>query len=201
VQITDFVEAGGDKFYVMEHLRGSTLAAILAAEGELRGSRLELRPSAGAAVASPDGRPVLVAWLKPYATYVASLELPDSPPELRPEPASVEIRPAYRSVSVVVARAAAAISARGRLVDGRGEPQAGLTGDLLARDGTKLAFSGTFADEEGWFECYGLEAGAHEILWSDGERSSFTVPPARVGEMVELGDVKKLPAPAAGGLR
>lgn len=157
--------------------------AILAPAPSVGSESLELRPSGGAVVTSTDGKPALVTGLGLYRTFFASIEMPGSPPDRRLDPAAVEIVPGYRSVTVITVRSASSVAARGRLVDGAGRPLANLVGDLSNG-------GGTFTDEMGVFECYGLEAGELSIQWSDGSGSRFTVDGSREGAMVELGDLR-----------
>jgi hypothetical protein len=131
----------------------------------------------------------MLVGLLPYSSYAAGVELPDSPPDARPDPTSIVIEPAYRSVSVVRVGLAPSIAVRGRLVDERGRPIANMPGDLVDATGKLLPFTGTFTDESGIFECYGLEPGQVAIRWADGSAYSFSLGKGMPVGMVDLGDV------------
>jgi outer membrane usher protein len=169
--------------------------AIMVPKPSLGGAKVELRPIGAQASASEGGAPALVSGIVPYETYIASAEMPDSPPGLSAEPAAIELHPSYRSGAIVELTAAASLTARGRLVDASGRPRAGISGDRIGWDGAILALTGTFTDEEGRFECYGLGPGFQAIRWSDGSLSRFSVdevPSADGGDsppIAELGDV------------
>jgi outer membrane usher protein FimD/PapC len=163
---------------------------ILVPSGELSGERVELRPVDGAPVKSLDGRPTLIAGLRPYKPFVAAVEMPDSPPERRPDSASIEFTPPYKSITVIEIGVAATNSIRARLVDEAG-PVPGLSGQLLDAKGTATG-SGTFSDEAGIFECYGVAAGHIQIQWSDGRTSLLEVSSSKLEGISDLGDILAL---------
>ncbi len=180
--------AFADGVFAATSAPGSALA-ILAPAKELRGQRVELRPLGGMPVTSKSGRPVAAGGLAPYSSYTAGIELPQSPPDERPDPASVSLSPAYRSISVIRVGIAPSIAVRGLLVDAAGAPVVNLSGGIVDAEGISVPFTGTFTDEEGVFECYGLAPGPMSIRWDDGRISSFEVPRSKSGILVYVGSV------------
>jgi hypothetical protein len=177
----------------------SPALAILAPARGLRGQLVELRPIGGGLFESDAGQSAMVNGLTPYAPYVAGIELPESPPEARPYPSSVAIAPEYRSIAVLRVGVAPSISVRGRLVSADGEAVTNLSGGFISDSGESLPLSGTFTDESGVFECYGLAPGAATIRWDDGSVSSIVVPESEAGAFVDLGDIVSHNASSHGG--
>jgi outer membrane usher protein FimD/PapC len=173
--------------------------AILLPAAELKGTRVELRSSDGLPSSSDSGRASIVSGLTPYKDYVAEIEMPLSPPETRPHPSSVELSPAYRSVSVIRVGAEPSISARGLLLDNSGRPVPNMAGDVVDSSGAAAPFSGTFTDERGIFECYGLSPGPTLIRWENGWLSSFMIPPSPPGSIIELAPVSSAMPETGGG--
>jgi outer membrane usher protein len=173
--------------------------AILAPAPSVNAEQVMLRPDGGTLTSSLDGRPTLIAGLLPYKNFVASVEMPQSSPERRPDPSSVEFTPTYRSITIIHVGVAASLTIRGRLVGETKEPRVDLSGDLLDAERKVLAFSGTFTDEEGVFECYDLNPGPIAIKWSDGSECELTVPEGEAGAFFDLGDVvARLPDTSGG---
>lgn len=178
--------------------------AILAPHPSLGGAAVELRPGRGPAATSLGGKPALVAGIKPYEDFVASIETPSSPPEIMPEPRTVRIKPSYHSVSIIEVWAASSISARGRLVDAAGKPKPYLAGEILDPRGFPSGAAPTFTDGDGSFECYGLDAGAVQVRWSDGSLSHFAVAKPKApgaAAMLDLGDIAASGGAAGQGRR
>jgi hypothetical protein len=109
---------------------GSALA-LLAPSSELKSQLVELRPFGAASVASEGGRTAVIGGLVPYADYEAGVELPKSPPDAQPVPASIELRPEYRSIAVLRVGLAPSIAIRGTLVDASMVPVANI-GSVVA---------------------------------------------------------------------
>jgi outer membrane usher protein len=177
----------------------NTALAILVPSSELGGQEVDLSPATGAQTASASGKPGIVTGLVPYSDYTAGVELPQSPPDSRPTPSSVELKPEYRSISVVRVSLAYSTSVRGILVDERKAPLVDLSGDLVDKDGKVVPSTGTFSDDNGVFECYDLPPGPVTIRWSDGSVLSFVVPAGKPDTIVDLGDVTPEPGPTGGG--
>jgi outer membrane usher protein len=183
---TTVATAGG--YTVAASSLGNALAILVPAPS-LGTDEVELMSQNGSSTASLGGKPALVSGMRPYASYIATIETPESPPDLTPSPRSVELFPGYKSITIIKVRAAPSISVGGRVIDAAGKPLANMAGDLLDEAGEKKAFAGTFTDEAGLFECYGLDSGEHTILWGDGTRSSFTIAKDEERKMIELGDI------------
>lgn len=160
---------------------------------ELGDSMVVLQPWDGKAVASEAGTPRLVADVRSYRQFSASVLMPDSPVDRRPVPETVRIMPAYRSGTVVGIGAASILAIKGRLVNGQGVVRALLSGAIVRSGGNGERIGSTFSDALGQFEYYGIPAGAYLITWSDGSTSSI---PAIVegALMTDLGDVVATPA-------
>ena len=177
---------------------GSAIALVVPSPAVGK-ERIELRSSGGARTTVEGGAISVIPSLKPYEDFVAAVEMPDSPPEIRPGLGSIQFRPAYRSVTLVKVAVASSISVSGRLVgDDRG-PRKNLSGNVIDPRGAALPIAGTFTDDEGVFECYGLSAGPSSIRWSDGSLSSFTVPEGDPGAFFDIGDVEATMPPVDGG--
>ena len=178
---------------------GSALAIVVPSAG-LRDQLLELRPSGAATTRISGGGPTAIANLTPYSTFVANVETPQSPPDLRPDPASIELHPVYRSITIVKIDRAASATIRGVLVDANGKPKPNLAGDLSSESGKTLDQSATFTDEKGVFECFGLPRGRLTIKWDDGGLSSVEVPAGESGAVFDLGTiVAQSPSDGTGG--
>jgi outer membrane usher protein len=158
---------------------------------------IALRCNDGSTSSVYGGGTLVVPSLTPYQDIVASVEMPDSPPETRPSLASVEFKPAYRSATLLRIGVASSISVRGRLVGPDGRPRRDLSGRVLDSSGTVLPDAGTFSDDDGVFECYDMRTGPATIEWSDGSASSLEVPEGESGTIIELGDLSS--SPAGGG--
>jgi outer membrane usher protein len=165
--------------------------AILVPDKSVGKDTVELSSSNGPSTVSEGGAPALVAGIVPYEPYYAAVEMPESAPDRRADPPAITFYPSYRSGTVIRARSASSVAVHGRLVDQGGKPLTNLSGDRIGADGAAIAFSGTFTDEAGFFECYGLDEGDQLIRWSDGSTSRFTVVPDSSGgsTILELGDV------------
>lgn len=179
---------------------GSALA-ILLPSSELRGQRVEFRPADCIPTSSDSGRAAAVTGLTPYVDYVAQIELPASSPDARPSPSSVELRPEYRSIALVRVGLAPSIAVRGVLTDPSGARVANMPGDVVDGSGSALSFSGTFTDEGGVFECYGLAPGHASIRWGDGRVTSLNVPAGDSGSVVDLGIVLAMKPVQEGGAK
>ena len=149
--------------------------------------QIELRCDDGSTT-SVEGTTVIPS-LTPYQDIVASVEMPDSPPETRPSLASVEFKPAYRSATLLKIGVASSISVRGTLVGPDGKPRRDLSGQVLDSRGTVLPDAGTFSDDDGIFECYDVRPGSVAIKWSDGSTSALEIPEGESGTTIDLGDV------------
>lgn len=167
---------------------GNALAILVPAPA-LKGQRVELRPVDGVPAASARGGATLLSGLIPYRDYVADVEFPQSPPDQRPAPGSIEFSPEYRSVTVIRVGVASSLAVRGTLVDESGAPVANMPGDLVDANGEVIPDSGTFTDEKGVFECYELSPGPVSIRWGDGGMISFLVPEGEPGSFHDLGHV------------
>ncbi len=168
----------------------SPALAILVPSSDLRGQRVDLHPmSGGGGATSPSGWAAIVNGLTPYTDYVAGVELPQSPPDTRPNLSSIEFMPQYRSIAVIRVGLAPSIAIRATLVDDEKAPVANMPGDLVGAKGALVPGSGTFTDEKGVFECYGLAPGMMSMRWADGSILTFTVPASRPGSIIDLGIV------------
>jgi outer membrane usher protein len=115
--------------------------------------------------------------------------LPESSPDIRPEPSSVTVSPTYRSVAVVRVGIAPSLTIIGTLIDSDGNPVANMPGNMLDSAGTAIPSKGMFTDERGVFECYELAPGPLSILWDDGSVLTITVPEGKPGTVVDMGRV------------
>ena len=172
---------------------------LLIPSPSLATERIEVRVVSGPVVSKQGDKPVLISGLRPYFPFRAAIDLPESSPDRRISPAAIEIFPAYRSISVVKVRDAAATIVRGLAVDGSGQPLRELAGDFYHPDGTKIPFSGTFTDEDGYFECYGIEPGRYEIRWSDGSACGLEISEDEDRGFIDIGVVETTPIDASGG--
>ena len=163
---------------------------------------MTLVPEDGPATESDSGRASLIRGLRLYRPYSATVELPSSDAERRPSPESIRFVPAYRSVTVVPVTLAPSVSVRGVVIDAAGKPLAGLSGDLMDAGGTAISGGGTFTDETGAFECYGIGPGRHEIRFSDGSVVRFSVPAGMNEGTMDLGRIAvESPEGGKGGIR
>ncbi|MEI6874616.1 MAG: hypothetical protein WCL50_05735 [Spirochaetota bacterium] len=178
------------KHLVASRMIGDAFAILVPAKS-LSLDKVELRPLGGQAVASGGGEAVLVPGIISYRRYSATVELPESAPDRRAEPSSVELFSTYRSGTIIEVKTTASVAARGRLVDPAGRPLGNLMGDRIDVGGSAIPFSGTFTDENGIFECYDLRAGSQVIQWKDGRTSRFSLAEdeGREGTIADLGDV------------
>ncbi len=191
--------AYADGHFALTQAPGQALAIVVPSAG-MKGQLVELRPRGGAATEVPDGRPAAIANLTPYSPFVANIEMPQSPPDVRPDPASVELHPVYRSITIVNISLAASATIRGTLVDVNGKPMPNLAGDLSMDSGKALDQGATFTDEKGVFECFGLPRGKLTIKWDDGSQCSVDVPAGESGAIFDLGTIVALrPVKAEGG--
>ncbi len=172
---------------------GSAMA-ILVPDPSLRGQKVGLRAIRGASAESPRGRPTVLTGLVPYQSFAAGIELPESPPEAVPEPSSVQLEPAYRSIAVIRVGVAPSIAIKAILVDSRGQAVANMPGDVIAPDGKALPFAGTFTDEKGVFECFSLAPGPVSLRWADGRTSTLRVPESSGSAILSLGQILAVPA-------
>jgi hypothetical protein len=160
--------------------------------------RLELKLTNGADISLDQGNTKVVRDLYPYEPFSAAIEMPDSDPDRRPDPSAIAFTPAYRSITVVKVGIASSVAVGGRLVDESGAPRKNLSGDILDSSGKTIPYSGTFTDDDGAFECFGLSNGEAAIKWSDGSVSKFTVPAGEPGAFFDIGDIVAS-APEASG--
>lgn len=163
--------------------------AILIPSAATEGERMELRSTGGADLKLGSGSAQVFGGLTPYETFAAAIEMPESSPDRRPDPTAIAFTPAYKSVTLVKVGLASSISVGGRLVDASGGPRKNMAGDILDSSGAALPFGGTFSDDEGVFQCFGLSAGDAAIRWSDGSVSKFRVPEGDSGAYFDIGDV------------
>jgi P pilus assembly protein, porin PapC len=168
---------------------GGDALALLVPASALGAEKIELMAANGAKVSTESAGTKVISGLTPYQKFVAAIEMPDSSPDVRPSPASVEFTPEYRSVTIVRVKAASSVSIKARLVDEDASPRKNISGDLIDAEGKTLPSGGTFTDEEGIFECFGLIAGPASIRWSDGSLSRFEVPEGEPGSSLDIGDV------------
>jgi len=167
---------------------GNAIALLVPAPA-MGEERVELRSASGATMSTAAGRTAVISGLTPYEDFAASIEMPDSPPERRPSPASLEFLPTYRSITLLKVGVASSVSISGRLVDANLSPKKNLSGDIIDSGGRAVPFAGTFTDDDGSFECFGLSPGRAAIRWNDGSTSSFAVPEGEPGAFFDLGDV------------
>jgi outer membrane usher protein FimD/PapC len=195
---TNLVFGGGQ--FALAPARSDTFA-LLVPDRPLSGKRVILRSSDGSETESRSGGSTTIDGLSLYRPYVATVELPASDADKTAVPSSVVLVPVYKSVTVVRVRLASSIVVRGFISDGQGKPRAGLTGDLFDAALSPVPSAGTFTDEAGVFECYGLDIGSYTVKWSDGSVSHFDVPSGAIdGGTVDLGTVAaEKPADGKGG--
>ncbi|HUX41632.1 MAG TPA: hypothetical protein VMV83_10750 [Rectinemataceae bacterium] len=190
--------AFADGHFAVTRTPGSALAILVPAKS-LGGQLIEVRPKGAAPTLVPMGRPAAIANLTPYSPFVANIEMPESPPDVLPDPTSVELMPAYRSITIVTIKQASSASVRGTLVDSKGKPKTNIAGDLFDESGKAIAGGATFTDETGVFECFGLPRGRLTIKWDDGSESTIEVPEGEAGAVVELGTVAAIRTAAGEG--
>ena len=154
--------------------RRATLWPIPIPSPELQGQLVEPSPTSGVPATSNSGKPVVVSGLIPYTDYVDRVELPQSPPDSAP--VRLQSSPRAEIDHRDPRRRRALHSVRGALVNAENAPVANMPGDLVDANGAIIPFSGTFTDEKGVFECYGLSPGPVAIRWGDGSVLSFQVP-------------------------
>lgn len=197
---TNLVIGGGR--IALASARSDTFALLVPDSG-LSGKRVILRSSDGSETESRTGGPATIEGLSLYRPYSATVELPASDADKTAVPTSVVLVPAYKSVTVVRVRLASSIVVRGTVLDAQGKPRAGLTGDLFDAALAPVPSAGTFTDEAGVFEWYGLDIGTYAVKWSDGTVSRFEVPAGAInGQTVDLGTVAaEKPADGKGGER
>ncbi len=174
----------------------SSALALLVPGPNLRGQPVEVRPAFGSGAQSTGGMTAVISGLVPYQPFVASVEMPSSSPDMRPEPLSLEISPSYRSVAIVRVKMASAVSVRGILLDEKGKPLANQVGDLSDDKDATRNFGASFSDEKGFFEFFGIPAGSMVIRWGGGYESHITVPEGGPGSVFDLGTIiaKKIAA-------
>ncbi|MEI6385242.1 MAG: hypothetical protein WCQ50_01315 [Spirochaetota bacterium] len=174
----------------------SSALALLVPGPNLKGQPVEVRPDFGSAAQSSGGMTSVISGLVPYQPFVASVEMPTSSPDMRPEPLSLELSPSYRSVAIVRIKMASAVTVRGILVDEKGKPLANQLGDLADYKDRSRNFGASFSDEKGLFEFFGIPAGSMVITWGGGYESRITVPEGGPGSVFDLGTIvaKKLAA-------
>lgn len=189
-----FAYAGG--FFGASSNLGDAFLFLVPATS-IRTDTVVLQPVNGPAAVSENGKPTLVPRLTPYEDLAATVEMPGSPPERRPQPETALIQSAYRSGTVVRIKAAPAMSARGRLVDQKGTALTGHGGKFFRNENKTLLVGETFSDEKGIFECYGLEAGDYVVEWTDGSQSRFTIE-GESTTIIELGNVTDIPGTQGG---
>jgi outer membrane usher protein FimD/PapC len=196
---TSLAIAGGRA--VFGNPRGESVA-ILDPDAALSGTRVTLVPEDGPATESDDGRASLVRGLRLYRPFSATVELPSSDAERRPSPDSIRFVPAYRSVTIVPVTLAPSVSVRGVALDAAGNPLIGLSGDLVDASGNAIPGGGTFTDETGAFECYGIGSGRHGIRFSDGSVVRFSVPAGMTEGTMDLGRIAvEIPDGGKGGTK
>jgi outer membrane usher protein FimD/PapC len=176
--------------------------AILAPSDELSGTRIALRSADGPLTESDEGRATLIRGLRLYRPFLATVELPTSDADLMPYPATISLVPGYKTVTVVKVALASSVSISGVAIDAAGMPLVGLSGDILNDEGMPIENGGTFTDEVGYFECYGLGEGRHTIRLSDGSVIRFSVPEGMTKGTLDLGIVvAENPDRGKGGLK
>ncbi|MFA6508112.1 MAG: hypothetical protein WCT14_18560, partial [Treponemataceae bacterium] len=148
---------------------------ILVPHKSLGQDTLVLRPDNGPAIVSEDGKDRLVSALRAYKPFSATVDMPESPPDRGPRPQTVRIEPSYRSGTIVEIRAAPSSAFRGRLVDGKGRALHGRIGKVFRAEAESIQIGRTFTDDEGTFECYGVEKGEYIVAWADGGRNRVFV--------------------------
>ena len=190
--------AFADGHFAFTRTPGSALAILVPAKS-LGGQLIEVRPEGAAPTLVPLGRPAAIANLTPYSPFVANIEMPESPPDVRPDPTSIELRPAYRSITIVTIKRASSATVRGTLVDAKGKPRTNIAGDLFDESGKAIAGGATFTDEAGVFECFGLPRGRLTIKWDDGSESTIDVPEGESGAVIDLGTVAAIRTAAGEG--
>jgi len=196
---TNLAYAGG--YFALGTARSDSFA-ILVPSRDLAGQPVALRSADGSQTISKKGNLTAVTGLVPYRPYSAAVELPESGANSTTVPLSVELLPTYKSVSVVKVCPAPSISAKGIAIDTDGRVMSGLSGELINLDGLAVAEKGTFTDEGGSFECYGLEKGNYAIRWSDGSTTVFSIPESSPFTLVDLGKISaEMPASGKGSTK
>ncbi len=161
-------------------------------DSALEENTLVFKTNNGLSYISEQGKALLIPALRPYHILSGSIVLPESAPEVRPAPETIRIKPTYHSGTVIKITAAPSLAARGTLVTPQNTVSGGRGGRVFfQRAGSEQAGS-TFTDENGIFECYGLEPGTYQIEWSDGNHSTFTINGSG-SDMIELGRITAEP--------
>jgi hypothetical protein len=177
----------GDAFLFL--VPGPTLAA----------DSLELRQRDGLVRKGAAGEPLFITNLPPWRPLEARLDFPASPPDRKPSPESFRLEPAWASGSVLVVRVAPSLGAAGRLVGEPGKILRNRGGRVFAVVSPLQDLGGTFSDEAGRFEVFGLGPGDYVIAWNDGRTSAFSLE-EEGPRLLELGDVPGI-QPTGGGTR
>jgi len=197
VSVSTSVVYGGGRF-ALGNPHDDTFA-ILVPDQSLAGARVRLASADGPLTESRGGKAIPINGLSLYRPFVGSVELPDSGPEKAAVPSYLEFVPGYKSVTLIRVTLDSTVYARGVAVDARGAPLAGRSGELRGPGGIALAGKGTFTDESGMFECYGLAPGDYSIAWSDGSTSRFSIPATTEGGLVSLGTIPATREPEGKG--
>jgi len=159
---------------------------ILRPESSFGDELVELRLGSSSVVSSGTGRASAMAGLSAYRESVASVDAPESPPEIAPRDSLLSLNPSYKSGLVVRPALSTTTWASGMLLDKGGKPVEWALGVLTDSLGNKLGE--VFTDETGRFEAYGLDIGEFRIDWLT-EDPSYTqiIIPSDSGGFVDLG--------------
>ena len=129
-----------------------------------------------------------MAGISSYRETIASVDAPESPPDIAPRESILTLSPSYKSGLVVHPVRSITAWASGILVDREGKPIEWALGMLTDSLGNKLGE--VFTDETGRFEAYGLDSGEFRIGWltEDAVFTQISIP-SDSGGFVDLGQV------------
>jgi len=168
--------------------RVSDSFVILKPDPSFEEELVEVRIGSASASSSGTGRATALAGISSYRETIASVDAPESPPEITPRDSLLSLVPTYKSGLVVRPIRSITTWASGILVDAGGKPVEWALGVLTDSAGNKLGE--VFTDEEGCFEAYGLDLGEYRIDWlTDDARFIQILIPPDSGGFVDVGRV------------
>lgn len=161
--------------------------ALIIPSKDLYDQQIDLHISGGPRTSSVGTRAFLVPGLSAYREYEATLEMPNSPPDTRPSPGLVTLKPAYRSIASLSVGLESSSTLRGVLVDTKGEIVRYMPGVVFGPGNERLG--STFTDESGVFEYYGVIPGTITIVWGDGSETRHQISDQSINSVYDLGIV------------
>ncbi|MDP2815954.1 MAG: hypothetical protein Q8O19_04680, partial [Rectinemataceae bacterium] len=124
--------------------------------------RIDIRSTSGQTGSSINGSAVVLP-LTSYQSGLATLNLPESDPNIVLKTVSATVSPRYRSGIFFTTNIVRSHSVTATLVDTKGLPLGYIMAEVLNQNGESIA--STFTDENGYFELYDLLGGIYTVRW------------------------------------